>query len=69
MGRSISLCDKTQIAGHQHEGFLFANITVWGTVPWNHCSWLLTLDWLKCVILKFRVFLLTFIAIDAFYIN
>ena len=29
----ISLCDSTQITGHQHEGFWLANISKWGIIP------------------------------------
>ena len=40
----------TQIIGHQHEYFLLANISKWGIMCYSHCSWLLTLNWLKRII-------------------
>lgn len=45
------------------------NIAGWGTIDWNHYSWLLISDRLTCIILKFRVFPLKFIAIGTFYNN
>ena len=43
-----------------------ANVAGWGTRRCKHYSSLLILDWLKCVVLKFRVFLLKFIALIVF---
>ena len=52
-----SLPVTTQIIGHQHEYFLLANISKWGIMCYSHCSWLLTLNWLKRIIAKSRIFL------------